>query len=151
MKTNFTLCLLLILSTVILSCKKEKISCKTEYINVTKTDTLIDYNINSAHYRERVAVFKLTDSTIQYLDADLYSHCSARPQCKIYLSVQNITNQQLSMNFSVLTQSISGELHYYSQITIPAGATINRGQISDTCVYIYNSRIVTDSRNITYL
>jgi len=149
MKTNIKLFSLVLLLAIIFSCKKKQ-SCKIDYTNIIKTDTLIDYNASSTHYHQKVAVFKLTDNSTVHYDADLYSHCGERDECKISLTIKNITTQQISMDYKVLTNSVAGQLNYSSQVTVPAGGTVDIGQISDTCIYLSNSSYRAESTNITY-
>lgn len=144
MKTSCKFFSIVFLSVIILSCKKKEM-CVVNYSNIIKSDTLIDYNAASLHYREKVAVFKLRDNSVLYADADLYSFCGKGAECKAFLIVQNKTTQQININYKIILNSTPV---YHGQTTIPPNGTVDIGQITDHC--IYNAAYAVESTSITY-
>ena len=149
MKTNFKiLSTVIILSSILFWGCKEKEMCRITYSNIIKTDTLIDYNATSLHYREKVAVFKLTDNSVFYSDADRNSFCheKEKSECKAFLAVQNLTNQKTRINYKI---KLNGGTAHQGDITIPPNGTIDDGTIIYGC--ISSSQYIVESTNITYL
>ena len=89
----------------------------------------------------------MTDNSTIYVDADPTKHCDKPNECRNSLSIQNITTQQLSMNYKIILNSYS---IYQNQITIAAGATVEIGQIKDKCIYLGGTAYSAESNNITY-
>ena len=150
MKHNFTFALSILISSLFLSCNKDN-GCQSNFTSDSKTAKLFDYNSNSPHYDQVVAIFKLTDNTTSFSPANSHSVCKTNDECKISLTIQNKITQQITMNYRVQAASIVGSIDYRGIITIPANGTVDVGQISTQCIYIYYSSFSVESSDITYL
>jgi hypothetical protein len=139
----------LLLLLFLASCHKDK-GCKESTESRSRSINLFDTKSTSIYYNQVVANFKFLQTSKINSPYDSYSTCTTPSTYPITLSIQNLTAKKMIFDYNISFNINLISWNYQGVATIPAGGSLDVGEITNNSGNITLGSFIIQSVNIVY-